>query len=96
MEVSTGNRNFGFTWTDQAKELIKGLVNLDSHKKTHKEIFFGQLYSMWMNNGLQTITDALAADQFNVQKDYIKHVIFLSLPAEEQEEMKIEESIYNI
>ena len=39
MEVSTGNRNFGFTWTDQAKELIKGLVNLDSHQKTHKEIF---------------------------------------------------------
>ena len=73
MEV-IGN-NYSFTWTEQAKELIDHLVDLNEAQIKDKNLIFDRFYEMWENDGL-VLTISKARDQFNIQRNYIKNSIF--------------------
>ena len=90
-----GNENpHVFTWSDEAKQVIKELIVLDNNTRDAQRIFFERLYTMWLNDGLEKITDAKAIDHFKREKNYINKTIFLSLPANVQEEMNYVETTY--
>ena len=67
MEISTTTSVF--TWSDEAKQVIKELIVLDNNTRDAQRIFFERLYTMWLNDGLETITDAKAIDQFKREKN---------------------------
>lgn len=92
MEISTTTSVF--TWSDEAKQVIKELIVLDNNTRDAQRIFFERLYTMWLNDGLEKITDAKAIDHFKREKNYINKTIFLSLPANVQEEMNYVETTY--
>ena len=92
MEV-IGN-NSSFTWTEQAKELIDHLVDLNEAQIKDKSLIFDRFYEMWENDGL-VVTISKARDQFNMQRNYIINSIFLTLPQIEQEKIIQAEEVYN-
>jgi hypothetical protein len=83
MELSTISDVSGIELTEEAKGLIKDLVDLDSAHREEKIPLFKTLYIMWKNNA----TIAKAKNPFENNRGFIKKTIFNSLPAKDKKEM---------
>jgi len=51
MEVSTKSGT-NIQWTEEAKLVIRRIVQLDGHQRQQKEVLFKELYELWTTDGL--------------------------------------------
>jgi hypothetical protein len=92
MEVSTKSGS-NIEWTEEAKLVIKKIVELDGLQRLQKAELFEELYDLWTTDGL--ISEKIAATQFEVHSRFIYEAIVDTFAAERKQYMITIESIHN-
>ena len=92
MEVSTINNVSGIELTEEAKDMIVQLVELDHSHTQDKVFFYERLYELWKND-LATTTKT--KKYFEDNRKFIKETIFNCLSTELQEKISKAKTIYH-
>jgi hypothetical protein len=92
MEVSTKNGT-NIEWTEEAKLVIRKIVELDGCQRLQKAVLFEELYELWTTDGL--ISEKIATKQFEVHSRFIYEAIVDTFAEERKQYMITIESIHN-
>ncbi len=72
MEVSTKSGT-NIEWTEEAKLVIRKIVELDGCQRLQKAVLFEELYDLWTTDGL--ISEKIAITQFDKHSRFIYETI---------------------
>ena len=92
MEVSTKSGT-NIQWTEEAKSVIRRIVQLDGCQRLQKAALFEELYELWTTDGL--ISEKIATIQFEEHSPFIFEAILDTFPEERKQYMITIESIHN-
>ena len=77
MEVSTTSKVPKIVLSNEAKDLIEELVQIDGVQRFDKEVIFEKLYLMWKRDGFGTITAVKSGFDTNKEFYYESYYSFL-------------------
>jgi len=92
MEVSTKSRS-NIEWTEEAKLMIKKIVQLDGWQRLQKAVLFENLYELWTTDGL--ISEKISTTEFEEYSPFIFEAIVDTFAVESKQYMITIESIHN-
>ena len=93
MEVSTASNVPKIILSNEAKDLIDELVQIDGLQRFNKEVIFEKLYSIWKRDGLGAVTEV--KNGFENNKVFIMKAITLSCNPEVQRDIEMVQKIYS-
>ena len=92
MEVSTKSGT-NIEWTEEAKLVIRKIVQLDGCQRLQKAVLFEELYDLWTTDGL--ISEKIAITQFDKHSRFIYEAIVDTFADEKKQYVITIESIHN-